>query len=280
MSHTNTQTDQPGIESKMQSKPVIIKDNYKGSEKLRGKTAVISGGDSGIGRSIAVHFAREGADITIIYLNEDIDAIHTKELVEKEGARCLSLSGDVSNEEFCRESVKKTIKTFSRIDILVNNIAEQHPKEEVEQISSEQLNKTFRTNFYGYIYLTQFALPHMKAGSSIINTSSVTAYRGSHHLIDYASTKGAISTFTRSLAQSLAEKNIRVNEVAPGPIWTPLIPASFNAEKVRSFGQNTLLARAGQPCEVAPSYVFLASEDGSYFTGQALHPNGGALVSM
>jgi NAD(P)-dependent dehydrogenase (short-subunit alcohol dehydrogenase family) len=274
-----TQSRQPGRESQMIPEPIYIRDDYKGSEKLLNKVAIISGGDSGIGRATGVHFAREGAHVAIIYLEEDEDANATRELIMKEGQRCLLLKGDVGDRDFCVQAIEDTFQEFGQLDIVINNAAEQHSKESLEEISAEQLQKTFRTNFFGYFYLAQAALPKLKTGSVIINTSSVTSYRGSHRLIDYASTKGAITAFTRSLAQSVANRGIRVNGVAPGPIWTPLIPASFDAESVESFGADTLLKRAGQPCEVAPSYVFLASQDGSYFTGQMLHPNGGGMVS-
>lgn len=274
-----SQSHQPGHEYEMIPEPIYIQDDYKGSGKLTDKVAIISGGDSGIGRATAVHFAREGAHIVIIYLEEDEDAKATRELIRKEERRCLLLKGDVGDRDFCVQAIQDTLQEFGQLDIVINNAAEQHSKESLEEISAEQLQKTFRTNFFGYFYLAQAALPKLKTGSVIINTSSVTSYRGSHHLIDYASTKGAITAFTRSLAQSVANRGIRVNGVAPGPIWTPLIPASFDAERVESFGANTLLKRAGQPCEVAPSYVFLASQDGSYFTGQMLHPNGGGIVS-
>lgn len=274
-----TQPQQPGREPDMWPEPVSIRDDYRGSAKLGGKVALISGGDSGIGRAVALHFAREDADIAIIYLEEDEDANTTRTLVEDEGRRCELFKGDVGDQAFCTQVVRDTIDAFGRLDILVNNAAEQHPKDDIEEISAEQLHDTFRTNFFGYFFLAQAALQEMKDGAAIINTSSVTAYRGSHHLLDYSSTKGAITALTRSLAESVAERGIRVNAVAPGPIWTPLIPATFDAEKVKTFGENTLMGRAGQPCEVAPSYVFLASEDGSYFTGQTLHPNGGDFVS-
>lgn len=274
-----SQSRQPGREYKMIPEPIYIRDDYKGSEKLTDKVAIISGGDSGIGRATAVHFAREGANVAIIYLEEDEDARTTRELIIKEGRRCLLLKGDVGDRDFCVQAIEDTFQEFGQLNIVINNAAEQHSKENLEEISAEQLQKTFRTNFFGYFYLAQAALPKLKTGSVIINTSSVTSYRGSHRLIDYASTKGAITAFTRSLAQSVANRGIRVNGVAPGPIWTPLIPASFDEESVESFGADTLLKRAGQPCEVAPSYVFLASQDGSYFTGQMLHPNGGGMIS-
>lgn len=270
------QTSQPGKTKKMHPEPEIIRKNYKGSEKLKGKIALITGGDSGIGRSVAVHFAREGAHIAIVYLNEDKDAQKTKELVEKEGMDCLVLEGDLKEEKFCKNCVKKTVSKFGKLDILVNNAAMQFPKNSLKEISTKQLQKTFETNIYPYFYVTKAALEHMKKDSVIINTTSVTAFRGSDHLLDYSSTKGAILTFTRSLSSMLAKKKIRVNCVAPGPIWTPLIPATF--EDVTSFGKDTPLGRPGQPSEVAPAYVFLACEDSSYMTGQTIHINGGELV--
>jgi NAD(P)-dependent dehydrogenase (short-subunit alcohol dehydrogenase family) len=251
---------------------------YKGADKLKGKVAAITGGDSGIGRATAIAFAREGADVAIIYLNEHRDAEETKALVEKEGTRCLTIAIDLSEEKNCEEAIQKVIDEFGKLDILVNNAAEQHSKSDLKEITAKQLEDTFKTNIFAMFYLTREALKHMKEGSTIINTTSVTAYRGSDHLIDYASTKGAIVAFTRSLSQTLAEKKIRVNAVAPGPIWTPLIPATFPADKVAKFGTDVPLKRPGQPNEVAPCYVFLASEDGSYFTGQVLHPNGGEQI--
>jgi NAD(P)-dependent dehydrogenase (short-subunit alcohol dehydrogenase family) len=268
---------QPGKEYKMTPKPEVMP-KYKGADKLKGKVAAITGGDSGIGRATAIAFAREGADVAIIYLNEHRDAEETKDLVEKEGTRCLTIAIDLSEERNCKDAIQKVIDEFGKLDILVNNAAEQHSKGDLEQITAKQLEDTFKTNIFAMFYLTREALKHMKEGSTIINTTSVTAYRGSDHLIDYASTKGAIVAFTRSLSQTLAEKKIRVNAVAPGPIWTPLIPATFPAEKVAKFGTDVPLKRPGQPNEVAPCYVFLASEDGSYFTGQVLHPNGGEQI--
>lgn len=270
------QQDQPGEENKMHPKPEIIRKGYMGSDKLKNKTALITGGDSGIGRSIAVHFAREGADIAIVYLEEDEDARETKKLVEKEGKKCLLLAGDVSKESFCKTAVKKCVEAFGKIHILINNAAVQFPKDTLGQIDNEQLTITFETNIYAYFYMTREALKHMGPGASVLNTSSVTAYRGSTHLLDYSATKGAIVSFTRSLSQMLAGDKIRVNGVAPGPIWTPLIPATF--DDVSDFGQDTPMGRAGQPSEVAPAYVFLASEDSSYITGQFIHVNGGEMT--
>ena len=273
------QDQQPGRETEMTPKPQFARRDYKGSDKLQDKVALITGGDSGIGRSTAVLFAREGADVAIVYLAEDNDAQETKKLVENEGRRCLTLRGDLGDEGFCRQVVDRTVEQFGKLDILVNNAAEQHPKSSLEEITAEQLERTFRTNIFAYFFLTKAALPHLKEGASIINTTSVTAYKGSPQLLDYSSTKGAIVAFTRSLSQSLAEKGIRVNGVAPGPIWTPLIPSTFPEDKVEQFGGNVPLGRAGQPEEVAPCYVFLASDDASYMTGQVLHPNGGSVVN-
>jgi NAD(P)-dependent dehydrogenase (short-subunit alcohol dehydrogenase family) len=273
------QDQQPGVQGQMNPQPKIARRDYKGSDKLTDKVALITGGDSGIGQSTALLFAREGADVAIVYLAEDEDAQKTKQLVEGEGRRCLTIRGDVGDESFCRRAVDQTVKEFGKLDILVNNAAEQHPKSSLEEITAEQLEKTFRTNIFAYFFMAKAALPHLKEGSSIINTTSVTAYKGSPQLLDYSSTKGAIVAFTRSLSQSLAEKNIRVNGVAPGPIWTPLIPSTFPEEKVESFGGDVPLARAGQPEEVAPCFVFLASDDASYMTGQVLHPNGGSVVN-
>ncbi|UEM04823.1 SDR family oxidoreductase [Skermanella rosea] len=273
------QDQQPGRETEMTPRPQFARRDYKGSDKLLDKVALITGGDSGIGRSTAVLFAREGADVAIVYLAEDNDAQETKKLVENEGRRCVTLRGDLGDEGFCRQAVDRTVEQLGKLDILVNNAAEQHPKSSLEEITAEQLERTFRTNIFAYFFLTKAALPHLKEGASIINTTSVTAYKGSPQLLDYSSTKGAIVAFTRSLSQSLAEKNIRVNGVAPGPIWTPLIPSTFPEDKVEQFGGNVPLGRAGQPEEVAPCYVFLASDDASYMTGQVLHPNGGSVVN-
>jgi NAD(P)-dependent dehydrogenase (short-subunit alcohol dehydrogenase family) len=272
------QSAQTGKESKMHPKPEYIRKNYKGSDKLKGKVALITGGDSGIGRSVAVHFAREGANVAIIYLNSDEDAALTKKLVEDEGSECLLISGDVKGEKFCRDSVSKTVKKFGKLNILVNNAAVQYPEDEIREITKANLHLTFETNIFPFFYTTQEALKNFKKGDVIINTASVTAYRGSDHLVDYASTKGAIVAFTRSMAAQLVEKGIRVNGVAPGPIWTPLIPASFDKKDVAKFGKNTPMKRAGQPSEVGPAYVFLACDDSSYITGQMIHVNGGENV--
>ncbi|WP_242921822.1 SDR family oxidoreductase [Pontibacter liquoris] len=272
------QEKQPGDQYKMKPEPEVIRKSYKGSEKLQNKVALITGGDSGIGRSVAVHFAREGADVAIVYLNENKDAQDTKKLVEKEGRKCLIIAGDVGDEAFCQQAVQQAVSELGKLDILVNNAAEQHEQQDLKDITKEQLQRTFQTNIFGMFYVTKAALEHLPEGSCIINTTSITSYRGSEHLMDYASTKGAITAFTRSLSGNLAEKKIRVNAVAPGPIWTPLIPASFDAKKVKEFGQDTPMKRPGQPSEVAPAYVFLASEDASYITGQVIHINGGSQI--
>ncbi len=273
------QSQQPGIESKMRPRPEFDDSKYIGSCKLNNKVALITGGDSGIGRAVAVFFARECADVAIVYLNEHKDAEETKRLVEAEGRRCLLIAGDIGDEQFCKEAVERTVREFQGLDILVNNAAEQHPQESILDITSEQLERTFRTNIFSFFYMTKAALPHLKQGSTIINTTSVTAYRGSAGLLDYSATKGAIVAFTRSLSGQLVEQGIRVNAVAPGPIWTPLIPATFPAEKVAKFGSDVPMGRPGQPEEVAPCYVFLASDDSSYITGQVLHPNGGEILN-
>jgi NAD(P)-dependent dehydrogenase (short-subunit alcohol dehydrogenase family) len=274
------QEQQPGIEEKMTPKPQAEDVSYRGSGKLDGKVALITGGDSGIGRAVAIAFAKEGAASAVVYLNEHQDANETKRLVEEKGARCVLIAGDVGSEEFCKEAIQRTVKELGRLDILVNNAAEQHPQQNFTDVTAEQVERTFRTNIFAMFYLTRLALPEIESNKgTIINTTSVTAYRGSEHLIDYASTKGAIVAFTRSLAKNLASKGIRVNSVAPGPIWTPLIPSTFPPEKVEKFGSDVPLGRPGQPEEVAPCYVFLASDDSSYMTGQVLHPNGGEVVN-
>jgi NAD(P)-dependent dehydrogenase (short-subunit alcohol dehydrogenase family) len=272
------QARRPGLESQMTPKPKS-KPKHEGAGKLDGKVALITGGDSGIGRAVAIAFAREGADVAINYLNEHDDAKETQKLVEDEGGKCLLVPGDIGYESFCRELVERCVKELGGLDVLVNNAAEQHPQESIEDIDREQLERTFRTNIFSMFFVTKAAMKYLKEGSAIVNTTSVTAYRGSAQLLDYASTKGAIVGFTRSLALALAEKKIRVNAVAPGPIWTPLIPSTFPKEKVEKFGSDVPLKRPGQPEEVATCYVFLASEDGSYMTGQVLHPNGGEIVN-
>ncbi len=269
------QDQQPGVESQMTPQPKSDDPQYRGSGKLQGKVALITGGDSGIGRAVAIAYAKEGADVAIMYLNEHDDAKQTKQLVEKHGRRAVAIAGDIGDETFCQQAVQQTVDEFGKLDILVNNAAEQHPQESIEDISTQQLERTFRTNIFSMFFLTKAALKHLKEGSAIVNTTSVTAYKGNPQLLDYSSTKGAIVAFTRSLSQSLVEKGIRVNGVAPGPIWTPLIPSTFPAEKVESFGKEAPMGRAGQPEEIAPSYVFLASDDSSYMSGQILHPNGG-----
>jgi NAD(P)-dependent dehydrogenase (short-subunit alcohol dehydrogenase family) len=248
--------------------------------RMEGRVALVTGGDSGIGRAVAVAFAAEGADVVIVYLDEHDDAAETRRLVGERGRRCLALPADLGSETAAQTVVQKAVDEFGRLDVLVNNAAEQHPQQSIEDISAEQLERTFRTNIFAMFFLTKAALPHMHEGAAIINTTSVTAYRGSKDLLDYSSTKGAIVSFTRSLSLQLAEKGIRVNAVAPGPIWTPLIPSTFSEEKIASFGQQVALGRAGQPNEVATSYVFLASDDASYMTGQVLHPNGGEIVNV
>jgi len=274
------EAQQPGHEEEMQPKPEATRPQYAGSGKLKEKVAIITGADSGIGRAVAILYAREGADVAVVYLNEHADANKTKELVEKEGRRCLLIAGDVGDEGFCRQAVQKTLDTFGKLDILVNNAGEQHPQPKLEDISADQLVRTFRTNIFGMFFMTKAALPHLQEGAAIINTASITAYKGEPQLLDYSSTKGAVVSFTRSLSLNLAQRKIRVNAVAPGPIWTPLIPATFTKEHVEQFGKNTPMQRPGQPEEVAPSYVFLASNvDSSYISGQTIHVNGGTIVN-
>jgi NAD(P)-dependent dehydrogenase (short-subunit alcohol dehydrogenase family) len=273
------QNHQPGIETEMNPRPVFESGTYKAAGKLKDKVAIITGGDSGIGRAIAVTYAKEGADVAIVYLNEHSDAEETKRQVEEEGRRCIRLGGDIGSEAYCKQVIDEVMKQFGKIDILINNAAEQHPQKSIEDITAEQLEKTFRTNIFSMFYLVKAALPHMKSGSTIINTASITAYEGNEQLLDYSATKGAIVTFTRSLSQQLIGRGIRVNGVAPGPIWTPLIPSTFTKEQVAKFGANVPMKRAGQPEELAPSYVFLASEDSSYVAGQILHVNGGVIVN-
>lgn len=273
------QDRQPGRENEMTPEPIAEDPDYRGAEKLRDKVALITGGDSGIGRAVAIAFAKEGADVAISYLDEHEDAAQTKRRVEELGRRCVTIAGDIGDPDHCDRLVSEVMDKLGQLDVLVNNAAEQHVRDSLLEISNEQLERTFRTNVFSMFYLSRAALPHLKEGATIINTTSVTAYEGKPTLIDYSSTKGAIVAFTRSLSQALAEKNIRVNAVAPGPIWTPLIPATFAAEQVEKFGDSKPLGRAGQPAEMAPSYVFLACKDSSYMTGQVLHPNGGTIVA-
>jgi NAD(P)-dependent dehydrogenase (short-subunit alcohol dehydrogenase family) len=273
------QERQPGSEQRMEPRPQAEMRNYRGADKLAGKVALVSGGDSGIGRAVAIGFAKEGADVAITYLDEHDDAQETLGLIEAEGRRALAIPGDIGNSDFAREVVRQVVAQFKRIDILVNNAAEQHMTEKLEQLEDAQLERTFRTNIFGQFFLTRAALPEMPDGGAIINTTSVTAYHGNPQLLDYASTKGAIVAFTRSLALQLLKRRIRVNAVAPGPIWTPLIPASYPEEKTAKHGQQAPMGRAGEPDEVAPAYIFLASGDSSYFSGQVLHPNGGTIVN-
>jgi NAD(P)-dependent dehydrogenase (short-subunit alcohol dehydrogenase family) len=271
------QPRQPGSQAAMEPQP-NTGEGYRAAGKLEGRVALVTGGDSGIGRAVALLFAKEGADVSILYLDEHEDAAESRRLVEAEGRRCLTIAGDVGREEFCRAAVQRTVSELDRLDILVNNAAEQHVVQGLEELSAEQLEATFRTNIFAHFYMAKAALPHLQPGSSIINTTSVTAYQGNPSLLDYSSTKGAIVAFTRALSNSLVEKGIRVNAVAPGPIWTPLIPATFPEERVKEFGKQTPMKRPGQPHEVATCYVFLASEDSSYMSGQVLHPNGGQVV--
>ena len=273
------QKRQPGRQYKMRPQPKSGTSDYVGCGKLRDRIALITGGDSGIGRAVAVLYAKEGADVVVVYFNEHKDARETKRLVESQGRRCLLISGDIGREKFCRLAAKQARRELGRIDILVNNAAEQHPQESITKITEKQLEKTFRTNIFAMFFLAKAVIPNFKKGGVIINTASVTAYQGSPELLDYSATKGAIVAFTRSLSQALAKKKIRVNAVAPGPIWTPLIPSTFPAKEVATFGSDTPLGRAGEPEEVATCFVFLASDDSSYMSGQVLHPNGGRVVN-
>jgi NAD(P)-dependent dehydrogenase (short-subunit alcohol dehydrogenase family) len=273
------QNQQPGIQQNMNPLPEAESPVYRPAGKLTGKVAIVSGGDSGIGRSVSILYAKEGADVAVVYLNEEADAQETKRQIEAEGRRCLLIAGDIGDPQFCKQAVEQTVNTLGKLDIVVNNAAEQHPQDKLEQITPEQLERTFRTNVFGMFYLSQAAMPHLKKGSTIINTTSITAYRGSPTLLDYSATKGAQVAFTRSLALNVIDQGIRVNAVAPGPIWTPLIPSTFDAQKVAKFGSDSPMKRAGQPDELAPAYVYLASEDSSYMAGQVMHVNGGEVVN-
>ncbi|NQX64715.1 glucose 1-dehydrogenase [Paenibacillus alba] len=273
------QNQQPGIEDQMNPRPVFEPAQYKAAGKLQNKVALITGGDSGIGRAVAIAYAKEGADVVFVYLNEHADAEETHRHIEKAGRQCLHVAGDIGDENVCTNLIEQTIQKFGKLDILINNAAEQHPQPSIANITSEQLERTFRTNIFSFFYMTKAALPHLKPGSAIINTASITAYQGHESLLDYSATKGAIVTFTRSLSLQLNAQGIRVNAVAPGPIWTPLIPSTFAADEVATFGSTTPMKRAGQPGELAASYVFLASEDSSYMAGQVLHVNGGTIVN-
>jgi len=273
------QTRQPGRQETMRPSPRAEAEDYQASGRLEGKVALITGGDSGIGRAVAIAFAKEGAHVAISYLDETKDAEKTKRLVEATGVRCLLIQGDIGKEALCQRLVEQTIKTFGQLDILINNAAEQHPLKDPGKISARQVEQTFRTNVFSAFHLVRHALPHLKKGACIINTASVVAYRGSPQLVDYSATKGALLAMTRSLAGALAERGIRVNAVAPGPIWTPLIVSTFDADQVAEFGSDTPMGRAGEPDEVAPAYVYLASSAGSYVSGQCLHVNGGEVVN-
>ncbi|WP_027955868.1 SDR family oxidoreductase [Halobacillus kuroshimensis] len=273
------QERQPGTEGAMNPSPLQADDDYKSGNKLQGKVALITGGDSGIGRSVAIGYAKEGADVAISYLEEHEDAEYTKKQVEAEGRRAILIAGDVGEESVCQEAVERTVKELGKLDILVNNAAEQHPTDDLLNISTEQLESTFKTNIYSVFHMTKAALPHLKQGSSIINTASVNPYVGNPDLVDYTATKGAVVAFTRSMAKQLVDKGIRVNGIAPGPIWTPLIPSTFSEDKVEQFGTNTPMGRPGQPVEHVGSYVLLASDDSTYITGQFIHINGGMFTS-
>lgn len=269
----------PGQESKMDPEPIYDNPEKKGTGRLQSKTAIITGGDSGIGRAVAVAYAKEGCNVVIVYNIADDDANETKRVVESYGGKALLIKGDIGESSFCNEVVEKSLKEFGGIDILVNNAAEQHMQTSIENITDEQLLRTFKTNIFSMFYLTRAALPHMKEGSTIINTSSVTAFKGNKDLLDYSATKGAVTAFTRSLSENLADRKIRVNQVAPGPIWTPLIVSTLDKNAIQNFGKDTPLKRPGQPVEVAEAYVYLASDDSSYMTGQTIHINGGSIIN-
>lgn len=271
--------DKPGEQDEMSPQPRVVPRSYRAAGKLRGKRALITGGDSGIGRSVAVLFAMEGADIAIVYDKSDDDARDTQQLVERHGRRCLLIKGDVGVESVCREAVERAVKQLGGLNILVNNAAEQHPQEDIEDITEDQLVRTFRTNFFGYFFMAKHALRHLAEGDSIINVGSVTAFKGSEALLDYSATKGAIAAFTRSLAEALKSRRIRVNNVAPGPVWTPLIPSTFDEDKLERFGKDTLWGRPAEPGEIATTFVMLASDDGLFYSGQSFHPNGGTIVA-
>ncbi|UCZ54143.1 SDR family oxidoreductase [Bacillus shivajii] len=273
------QNRQPGFETEMNPLPIYDDPNYKGSNKLKDKVALITGGDSGIGRAVAIAFAKEGAKVTVTYLDEHEDAEKTKSEVERYGGECLLISGDIGDEAFCQNTVQQTINHFGKLDCLINNAAEQHYQEKIEDITAEQMERTFKTNIFSCFHLIKAARPHLNAGSTIINTASIVAYKGNPVLMDYASTKGAMIALTRSLSENLVSSGIRVNAVAPGPIWTPLIPASFPSDQVANFGTSSPMKRPGQPAELAPSYVYLASDDSSYVSGQVIHVNGGDIIN-
>jgi NAD(P)-dependent dehydrogenase (short-subunit alcohol dehydrogenase family) len=273
-----TQGRQPGIEAEMEPTPIYDDPHYKGSDKLRGKVAIVTGGDSGIGRAVAIAYAKEGADVAIVYLDEHEDAKLTVSEIEKYGVQAMKIPMDISEPESGKRIVEEVVGRFGKLNVVVNNAGKQFPQEDILNITPDQMKETFETNIYSMFYITQAALPYLKDGDCIVNTSSVTAFRGSAHLVDYSATKGAITAFTRSLSQQLIKKGIRVNAVAPGPIWTPLIPATFGAKEVEQHGEDTPIGRRGQPAELAPAYVFLASQDSSYMTGQTLHVDGGDFI--
>jgi len=272
------QPRQPGLESEMEPRPEVVPEHYRGSGKLEGRAAIVTGGDSGIGRAVSVLFAREGADVAMVYLDEDEDAAETARMVESEGRRCVTLPCDLREEANCRQAVERAAGELGHLEVLVNHAGEQHPRDSIEDVTAHQLERTFRVNVFSMFHLVKAAPGHLGEGSAIVNTASVTAYQGNPSMIDYTASNGAIVAFTRALANQLVERGIRVNAVAPGPVWTPLIPATFPAEKVEGFGVQTPMGRIGQPAEIAPSYVFLASEDSSFMSGQVLHPNGGDVV--